>query len=37
LKFEDVVLENIKLSYPGGGTEEDVERAVPEDIARYPE
>ncbi len=34
---EDVVLENIKISYPGGGTQEDAERAVPEDIARYPE
>ena len=34
---EDVVLENIKISYPGGGTQEDTERMVPEDIARYPE
>jgi polygalacturonase len=34
---EDVVLENIKISYPGGGTIEDAERVVPEDIARYPE
>ena len=34
---EDVVLENIKISYPGGGTQEDAERVVPEDIARYPE
>jgi hypothetical protein len=34
---EDVVLENIKISYPGGGTKEDAERVVPEDIARYPE
>ena len=34
---EDVVLENIKISYPGGGTQEDSERVVPEDITRYPE
>jgi hypothetical protein len=34
---EDVVLENIKISYPGGGIQEDTERMVPEDIARYPE
>ena len=34
---EDVVLENIRISYPGGGTKEDAERVVPEDIARYPE
>jgi polygalacturonase len=34
---EDVVLENIKISYPGGGTREDAERVVAEDIARYPE
>lgn len=34
---ENVVLENITISYPGGGTEKDAQRAVPEDIARYPE
>jgi hypothetical protein len=34
---EDVVLENIKISYPGGGTQDDAQRLVPEDIARYPE
>jgi polygalacturonase len=34
---EDVVLENISVSFPGGGTAEDVKRVVPEDIARYPE
>ena len=34
---EDIVLENIKISYPGGGTQEESNRAVPEDIARYPE
>ena len=35
--IENVVLENIKISYPGGGTQEDAKRVVPEDIARYPE
>lgn len=34
---ENVVLENIKISYPGHGTPEDAKRVVPEDIARYPE
>jgi polygalacturonase len=34
---ENVVLENIKISYPGHGTTEDAKRSVPEDIARYPE
>ena len=34
---ENVILENINISYPGGGTREDAERVVPEDIARYPE
>jgi hypothetical protein len=34
---KDVVLENIKISYPGHGTAADAEREVPEDIARYPE
>ena len=33
---DDVVLENIKISYPGGGIQEDTERVVPENIARYP-
>ncbi|WP_372809149.1 glycoside hydrolase family 28 protein [Pontiella sp.] len=35
--IEDVVLENIEISYSGGGTAEDAAREVPEDIARYPE
>ncbi|WP_261343871.1 glycoside hydrolase family 28 protein [Novipirellula aureliae] len=35
--IEDVMLENIQVSYPGGGTLEDTEHEVPEDIARYPE
>ena len=34
---ENVVLENIKISYPGHGTEEDAKRVVPEDESRYPE
>jgi len=34
---EDVVLENIKISYPGYGTEEDTKGVVPEDENRYPE
>ncbi|MBB3208851.1 polygalacturonase [Rhodopirellula rubra] len=36
-RIEDVVLENIHVSYPGEGTEADTERVVPEDVARYPE
>jgi hypothetical protein len=35
--IEDVVLENIEISYPGGIAKEDVVSEVPEDIARYPE
>ena len=36
--IEDVVLENITISYPGGGTEAEASNTqVPEDIARYPE
>jgi hypothetical protein len=34
---ENVTLENVVISYPGGGTPEDATREVPEDIARYPE
>jgi len=34
---ENVVLENVKISYPGHGTEEDAKRIVPEDESRYPE
>lgn len=33
----DVVLKNIKISYPGHGTVEDAKRIVPEDESRYPE
>ncbi len=35
--IEDVVLENIKISFPGLGTEDNARRTVPEDIDRYPE
>lgn len=35
--IENVVLENIEISYPGLGTKKDTKREVPEDIARYPE
>ncbi|WP_222847158.1 glycoside hydrolase family 28 protein [Pontiella desulfatans] len=35
--IENVMLENIEISYPGGGTAEDAEREIAEDIARYPE
>ncbi|TWU38894.1 Exo-poly-alpha-D-galacturonosidase precursor [Novipirellula aureliae] len=35
--IEDVVLENIKISYPGYGSEEEAKRVVPEDEDRYPE
>jgi polygalacturonase len=34
---EDIVLENIKISYPGYGSEEEAKRVVPEDEDRYPE
>ena len=33
---EDVVLENIKVSFVGNGTAEDARRTVPENIAQYP-
>ncbi|WP_442511824.1 glycoside hydrolase family 28 protein [Novipirellula sp. SH528] len=35
--IENVVMENIKISYPGHGTEEDAKRVVAEDEERYPE
>jgi len=34
---ENVILKNIEISYPGGGTAEDANIVVPEDEARYPE
>ena len=34
---ENVTLENIEISYPGGGSQADAERVVPEDENRYPE
>lgn len=35
--IENVVLENVQISYPGHGNEADAERVVPEDESRYPE
>ena len=35
--IEGVVLENVRISYPGHGTTEDANRDVPEDEDRYPE
>ncbi|ANW97386.1 glycoside hydrolase family 28 [Wenyingzhuangia fucanilytica] len=35
--IENVVLENINISYPGGLTKNEIKSDVPEDIARYPE
>jgi len=34
---ENVTLENIEISYPGGGSQRDAERVFPEDEKRYPE
>jgi len=34
---EDIVLENIKISFPGYASEEEAKRVVPEDENRYPE
>lgn len=34
---EDIVLENIKISFPGYASEEEAKRVVPEDEDRYPE
>lgn len=33
----NVVLENIEISYPGGGTAAQAKNVVAEDVARYPE
>ena len=35
--IEDVVLENITISYPGTGTAEEAKNVPDEDISRYPE
>ncbi|TWU56299.1 glycoside hydrolase family 28 protein [Rubripirellula reticaptiva] len=35
--IENVILENIKFSFPGNGTGKDAKRDVAEDIDRYPE
>ena len=34
---ENIILENIRISYPGHGNEQDANRVVPEDETRYPE
>jgi polygalacturonase len=36
-RVQDVVLEDIDVRFPGGGTQDDAMRQVPEDVARYPE
>lgn len=36
-RVEDVVLDNIRLIYPGGGAAEHAAQAMPEDEAGYPE
>ena len=33
----NINIENVKISLPGGGTKEDAERVVPENIIEYPE
>jgi polygalacturonase len=35
--IENVSLSNIKITFPGGGTKKDAQRAVPEHPTRYPE
>ena len=35
--IENVRLENITISFPGGGTEEEAKNVVNEDIVKYPE
>lgn len=35
--IENVLLQNITISYPGGGTAEEAKKVVDEDEARYPE
>lgn len=34
---EDIKFENVDISFPGGGTEKDAAKVVPEDERRYPE
>ncbi len=36
-RVENVSFENVRITFPGGGPADAVGRAVPEDIARYPE
>ncbi len=35
--IEDVVLKDVEISFPGGGTAADAAREIAEDAARYPE
>ena len=35
--LQDLTLEDVEISFPGGGTTEEAARNVPEDEARYPE
>lgn len=35
--IEDLTLQNIAVTYPGGGTKEDINRSVPEQTSEYPE
>jgi len=34
---ENVTLQNVTISFPGHGTNEDAKRTIPEDVDRYPE
>jgi polygalacturonase len=34
---ENITIENVRISFPGGGTTEDVSREVPENADKYPE
>ena len=36
-KIENITLSNIRLSFAGGGTKEDADRAIPEKPDAYPE
>ncbi len=36
-RIEDVTIENIRIEFAGGGTDEDARRSVPENPDKYPE
>ncbi len=36
-RIENVGVENVSITFPGGGSEKDAGRKVAEDVARYPE